>query len=233
MNESLVIRLSGKPVMKVAAPKCAAVKKKKATVPKVKDSSQSVQSNPPKAFDEVKNLHGMHKMYVKLANNLTDNRNTAPAAKILRKDTSLGTSSGSEAKSTLIRRRSIAPKEERIDYCSRKYDIQIPNVPYESRSITLAGDSMDNTSNYTETDRADGSYKNFLDEEIETVIVSLEEELSTLNDQYHNLISSSLVQSPSQPSSQHAGDLMVVIQKLHKKREQIQALRSPSSAKFR
>ena len=233
VNESLVIRLSGKPVTKIAAPKCGAIKKKKVPVSKVKDVSQNVQSNQPTSFDEVKNLHGMHKMYVKLANNLTDNRNIASAAKVLRKESSPGNSNVKEVKSTLIRGRNVMPKDDRIEYGSRNYEVQIPNVASEGRSIILADVSMDNTGNYTESDRTDGGYKNFLDEEIDTVIVSLEEELSTLNDQYHSLISSSLVQTPSQPSSQHAGDLMAVIQKLHKKREQIKALRSPSLIKFR
>jgi hypothetical protein len=59
------------------------------------------------------------------------------------------------------------------------------------------------------------------------VIASLEDEFSVLNEQYRHLLLSVQVKSPS-AETLHAEELVSVIQRLHKKGEQLRALKSPS-----
>jgi hypothetical protein len=62
---------------------------------------------------------------------------------------------------------------------------------------------------------------------LQQVIASLEEEFSQLNEHYRGLLSSVKTQSASSESRQ-AEELVAVIQKLHKKGEQLRALKSPT-----
>lgn len=66
--------------------------------------------------------------------------------------------------------------------------------------------------------------------DIQDVISSLEDEFDSLNQQYRNLLGSVQSEDTSNDTTARAEELISVIQKLHKKGEQLRALKSPMKA---
>ena len=64
-------------------------------------------------------------------------------------------------------------------------------------------------------------------EGLQSVILSLEEEFLVLNDQYRSLLSSIKLQSPANEVQQEE-ELVNIIQRLHRKGEQLRNLKSPT-----
>ena len=62
--------------------------------------------------------------------------------------------------------------------------------------------------------------------EVDDVILSLEEEFSDLNDQYRSMISSAHAQSTPHLETKQTDDFVSVIKKLHRKGEQLRALKT-------
>lgn len=236
VNESLVARLSGKSVSsKAVSPKLAATtKKKKSPAPsqqKAQASNRVAESTKTPAFDDVQNLHGMHKMYVKIAESIMDTKSLNSTRKIPT-PASEGDVIGSQGKSsTLLKSRKIQLKGSQNDdrsVLNSSYDVQIPSVLFENRHPSLNDEFMVNEGNSLANISSYGrGLKSYQNSDIEDVILSLEEEFSTLNDQYRSLLSSAQALSPSSAEIKQGDDLVAVIQKLHRKGEQLRALKSP------
>jgi hypothetical protein len=204
VNESLVVRLSGKPLPKGVS-KPSLKKKKTVALPRAASMSTVSQSasrptSATKAADDVKNLHNMHKMYVDLASSITN----PSIGKKVKKATSV-IADGE------IERNTKAPTMIK----SKKNDsIRIPSVSFDNRY-------------QEENDMSFNSQGARSKGDLQGVIASLEDEFSILNEQYRHLLSSVQAQSPS-AETLHAEELVSVIQRLHKKGEQLRALKSPS-----
>ena len=225
VNESLVVRLSGKPFVKEATLKNGIAKKKKTTVASTKIAPPtSIIDSRRVSFDEAKNLHGMHKMYVKLARGVRDTASHNPVGKT--------GGSGNQSKSaTLIGSRKILTKGSfKIDNDTYNdtYDIEIPSVLYDTRHQEPNDDSIYNDGQHSFSSRrytSDFKGPAPQNREVEDVILSLEEEFSDLNDQYRTLISSAHAQSSLPLETKQTDDFVSVIKKLHRKGEQLRALK--------
>jgi hypothetical protein len=228
VNESLVGMLSGKP-LKMSTPKRIHKKKSITNSPPKGDIHNSKGSMP--GFDDTKNLHGMHKMYVKLANSITDLDSPDSARKIIRKPTSDGDIGMNRLKSsTLLKSRKIQGKSESRDdsnVLNNTYDIQVPSVSFEMKHPNVDEDSLNNNiQNNWNGNRFDGEYTGLKSGDIKDVIESLEMEFSNLNDQYRALLVSAQAKTYFVGGNDQADDLVAMIQKLHVKREQLRALKS-------
>lgn len=199
-----MVRLSGKPLPKGVS-KPLLKKKKMVTLPRAASMSTVSQtaSRPIasiKAADDVKNLHSMHKMYVDLAQSIT---NPSVGKKIRKSTGSISTGD--------VEKNMKAPTMIK----SKKNDsIRIPTVSFDNRY------QEENDMSFN----SQGAARNKGD--LQGVITSLEDEFSVLNEQYRHLLLSVQVQSPS-VETLHAEELVSVIQRLHKKGEQLRALKSP------
>lgn len=225
VNESLVVRLSGKPLSKGPAQKGSLIRKKKVPSQTQNKSPVPVQvplrlsASAQGALNDVKNLHGMHKMYVDLAHSITD-PNTSTVKKV-RRASSGGDIVGKQLKSsssTLIRNKKSQGQQS---YDDDSVNVRIPSVTFDR----YANEESFNDGQYLNTSHST-VFRSTQNGDLQGVITSLEEEFVQLNDQYRSLLSTVQTQSPSVESSQ-AEDLVAVIQKLHKKGEQLRALKSP------
>jgi hypothetical protein len=232
VNESLVVRLSGKPFIKEITLKNGAAKKKKTIVASTKIAPPTPSADPRRvSFDEAKNLHGLHRMYVKLARGVSDATGNDTAEKIVKPTRAV--SSGNQMKSaTLIgSRKAQENRSIKSDYDTYNdtYDIHIPSVIYEPRHREANEDSVYNDGQHSfSSSRYSTEFKGPQPQnrDVEDVILSLEEEFSDLNDQYRSLISSAHAQSSSHLETKQADDFVAVIKKLHRKGEQLRALKT-------
>ena len=223
VNESLVVRLSGKVLPKGPSPKGAMVRKKKVPPPSQRPSVPvqvplRLSASAQGALNDVKNLHGMHKMYVDLARSITD---PSPSAmkKVRRASSGGGEIVGKQLRSSSTLMRS--KKSQGPSYDDDSVNVRIPSVSFDRHDNNESvGDGHFNTSHSMAFESTSGG-------DLQGVIASLEEEFVQLNDQYRSLLSTVQMQPRSVESSQ-AEDLVAVIQKLHKKGEQLRALKSPS-----
>jgi hypothetical protein len=228
VNASLVARLSGKP-LKMSTPKRIQKKKSAANSPPKGDIHNPTGSMPD--FDDTKNLHGMHKMYVKLANSITDVDSPNTMRKIIRKPSSDGNIGMNRLKSsTLLKSRKIQGKSASGDDSSilnNTYDIQVPSVSFEMKHPYVDEDSVDDSvQKIGNGNRFDGEYTGLKSGDIKDVIESLEMEFSNLNDQYRTLLVSAQAKTYFIGGNEQSDDLVAMIQKLHVKREQLRALKS-------
>lgn len=227
VNESLVARLSGKP-LKVSTPKRIQKKKSTATSPPKADIHNSKSLLPD--FYDTKNLHGMHKMYVQLANSITDTDSPNSVRKVIRNPASGGEIGMNHLKSsTLLKSRKIQSKLASKDDSSilnKSYDILVPSVSFETQRPNVEDAVNNSDKNIGNGNRFDGEYTGLKSGNIKDVIESLEMEFSTLNDQYRALLVSAQAKTYFVAGNDQADDLVAMIQKLHVKREQLRALKS-------
>ena len=221
VNESLVVRLSGKPLPKGSQLKATTVKKKKVVAQPQSRSTIPLRlsASAQGALNDVKNLHGMHKMYVDLAHSITDPHATISLKKV-RRSSSSGEVTGKQLKSsTLIKSKKIQGERSYEESNSNgNMNVRIPYVTRQNNDESIYDGQNLSTSQ-------SGGFRSTQNGDLQVVINSLEEEFEVLNDQYHNLLTS--VQSQSSSEATHAEGLVAVIQKLHKKGEQLRALKSP------
>lgn len=243
VNESLVVRLSGKPLVKgqIQPSQATATKKKKvipqhtpkASVPtkaSLRERSQTVSNSTPETtFDDVKNLHGMHKMYVNLVHSITDSHVPKILRKVRRASTGGEVTGRQLNSSTMIRSKKLLSQDDHQNNDDDTYindiSVRIPSISTENRY----SDESINNGQFSNTNNS-GNFGTTLYEnnsDLQRLIVSLEEEFDLLNSDYRHLLGSVQAQSSSADSSL-ADELVIVIQKLHKKGEQLRALKSTS-----
>lgn len=227
VNESLVGRLSGKS-LKISTPK--RTEKKKITA----NSSSTVDIHNSKSplpnFDDTKNLHGMHKMYVKLANSIS----VTGSPNSVRKKLPTASSDGDieincPKSSTLLKSRKIRGRSTpntNSDTLNRSYDIHVPSISFEIQRPNVDEDSTNSVQNVGNGNRLGGEYTGLKSGNIKNVVESLEIEFATLNDQYRALLISAQAKTYFVAGNDQADDLVAMIQKLHIKREQLRALKS-------
>lgn len=232
VNESLVVRLSGKPFMKETTLKNGAAKKTKTRVASTKISPPTPAADPRRvSFDEAKNLHGMHRMYLKLAGGVRDAAGNDTVEKIVKPTRAGGGGNQMKSATLMGSRKALQNRSIKNDYDTYNdtYDIQIPSVIYEPRHREVNEDSVSNDGQHSiSSSRYSTEFKGLQpqNQDVEDVILSLEEEFSDLNDQYRRLISSAHAQSSSHLETKQADDFVSVIKKLHRKGEQLRALKT-------
>lgn len=277
VNESLVIRLSGKPIPKNSS--LASTKKKK-NVPQqlpraaytstfsqlasngvtansniTPGNSHEEKSSVVAAAQDAEHLHNIHRMYVDLARNITEKHNEMSENENF--DTNgKGSRSGFQS--------AYEPGSGSGSQISqRKKEINGQNSRGQSPNKVNPSVSFYNNDNYNNVNKNDIDINyNYGDENLKEkeerhnyddsfhgnysasfiggsgntpnrpsglqgVISTLEEEFITLNDQYRYLLSTIKAQSPSQEIEKEE-ELVSIIQKLHKKGEQLRSLKSPT-----
>lgn len=278
VNESLVIRLSGKPVLKNST--SIATKKKKSAnqqlpraaytstfsqvasagaYPKNNVSTGSTvginegKSSITAAAEDAETLHNMHKMYVNLARNITEknigmfenegesfNNGRGPGS-------TNGTGSlMSQRRNENDRHNSDAQTQNKMissfsHYNDNNYDNtnQNGNGNGNGNRNNKNYDDNENSNNEGRYDFNDSFHGNYSSSIIgvgstpnrptglEGLITTLEEEFTVLNGQYRSLLSTIKAESPSK-EIQKEQELVSIIQKLHKKGEQLRSLKSPT-----
>ena len=236
VNESLVVRLSGKPLTKAPtqSSKTTVIKKKKVPVQHSSRATTSTQtasnSTTNTTFDDVKNLHGMHKMYVNLAHTITAPLVPSTLKKV-RGASSGGVVTGKVLNSsTLMRNKKNQSPDDHVNYndesSTTNVSVRIPSIFMDNRFNV---DESMTDGQYSNTSHSGnfGTTRHGQNSDIEGLITSLEEEFNMLNVDYRHLLELAQAQ-PSTTESSLADDLVAVIQKLHKKGEQLRALKAPN-----
>lgn len=164
-------------------------------------------------IDELRNLH---KIYSKLTMGINDNIND---------------NSGSEEDRPVPRK--AAPKNISIDVKEASVKSQtksskpiVHHIPSAKPSSIQRKENFE----YNERPTASLKYQSSIDasDDLKNVISSLEEEFNVLNKQYHRLLSTVNNDSSTSVETVQADELVNVIQKLHKKGEQLRHLKSPN-----
>lgn len=245
VNETLICQISGKRIssIKGASTKLTSAKKKKKKVTVPKAATKSTASNDAKvaagtakkrsvSLDRTaasrsiidttpsrSELLGMHEMYVQLANSITGNsRNTSKLSSGNKAKKTMGKSSGD----TQMRRRKLAKKREEEKLMTSSQDAVVGLEDFEKKYMTPSSSATFQSSHVVSA--LDSTSSSLNQSELQALINSLEEEFEGLNAQYQRILSLSN-EKKSEESSQ---ELVSVIQRLHKKGEQLRALKSPS-----
>jgi len=152
-------------------------------------------------------------MYAKLAHTINDE---GKKKKITKKvslktvdDNEINTSINT-ANNKVVTRLSLKKKNDNI-------------APSNSLRIPTPSSSLDFDNYYSSQPNNMRYNNNSSGSDLKDVISSLEEEFDALNSQYRKLLSSSTIDS----ETEQADELVNVIQKLHKKGEQLRSLKSP------
>lgn len=230
VNEALVAQLSGKSLQSIVS-KSKLIKKrpssapKKSVVPNVATHS-TVSFNESRASkydtrrqnqmvpvrtDEIQQLQALHKMYKNKVSDLTGDKKK----KIIKKatnNTELMVKTGGVKHTTRLgkKKNDLKNKSEETNYIK---------IPTQTVSFDSLLKSTENNSPVIEFKKSPVK-----DYDLQGVIASLESEFDSLNRQYRLLLSD--VQSNSDRAPE-ADELVEVIQKLHKKGEQLRNLKSP------
>ncbi len=232
VNEALVSKITGQEIHPTKQSiKKNTLNKKKGTVfvPRVASvvtnnmvAGRAVkydQRNLSSSFDNThdnansaEQLKKLNKMYAKLAHTINDE---GKKKKITKKvslktvdDNEINTSINT-ANNKVVTRLSLKKKNDNIS-------------PSNSVRIPTPSSSLD-FDNYYSSQSNNMRYNNSSGSDLKDVISSLEEEFDALNSQYRKLLSSSTIDS----ETEQADELVNVIQKLHKKGEQLRSLKSP------
>ena len=236
VNESLVERLSGKPLVKAPtqSSKTTMIKKKK--VPVQHSSRATVPTQTPSisttstTFDDVKNLHGMHKMYVNLAHSITEPLLPSTLKKGRRASTGGAVTGKVLNSSTLIRSKKNQSQDDHVNYndesSTTNVSVRIPSTFSDNR-FTVDESMIDGQFSNTSHSGNFGTTRHVNNSDLQGLITSLEEEFNMLDTDYRHLLEQAQAQ-PSTAESSLANDLVAVIQKLHRKGEQLRALKSPN-----
>jgi uncharacterized coiled-coil protein SlyX len=172
-------------------------------------------------------LRGMHQMYVNIAKNvLGENSLKSEPVTSRRRSSSAG-----KKKDTAMKQRIEKVKKSKkvddstyaLDNFECKYGIALngnAHTSYDSLDNSFTRELFD-----TKISSDDNDHTRVSSEEFKSLIASLEEEFAELNNQYHSILSSS--DSQRQNGEKTSEQLVSVIQKLHKKGEQLRALKSP------
>jgi hypothetical protein len=197
-----------------------------------------------------KELLGMHEMYVNLANSITGKPNKA-VSKISASGigsvsgsgssgtgTKIKKSIGKSSKDTQMRRRIIGQREREeeggeeesvLTGASVFSDVNVNLEEFEKKYMTGASPATPGaaaTSSHNHGLAMSLSSPGMLQPELKGLIKSLEEEFESLNDQYQRILQHSGDKNRS--STDTSQELVSVIQRLHKKGEQLRALQSPT-----
>ena len=196
--------------------------------------------------EDALNLHNIHRMYVDLAKNITDKNNGI-------KDNHDNMNGNNGNGSDNGRGLTSSQKKKEMDRQSYNGDSYTPNrIPMVSFDDNGNGNGNNGNGNngngngrYDGEDSFNGNYSaSFIagsytpnnnprgsgsGSGLQGVIYSLEEEFTALNDQYRSLLSSIKGNSPgSSLEIMKEEELVSIIQKLHKKGEQLRSLKSPN-----
>ena len=272
VNESLVVRLSGKPIPK----NLTAIKRKKNVLhnsqnyreiplPRAAYTSTAIHeasTNPlsmKQAAEDAQNLHNIHRMYVDLARNITEKHDKHERSERYdrneRNERSRSSSRDKGSRMSERKKERDASSPHRVPFISSDYSGS-GNNGNNGNSSNGHGRNGNNGSghgsnvkydmdesfngNYSSsfigggnTPYAAGDMRSSLpanspsQEGLQSVILSLEEEFLVLNDQYRSLLSSIKSQSPANEVQQEE-ELVNIIQRLHRKGEQLRNLKSPT-----
>jgi chromosome segregation ATPase len=233
VNEALVSKITGQEIHPTKQSiKKNTLNKKKGTVfvPRVASvvtnnmvAGRAVkydQRNLSSSFDNTNDnansaeqLKKLNKMYAKLAHTINDE---GKKKKITKKvslktvdDNEINTSINT-ANNKVVTRLSLKKKNDNI-------------APSNSVRIPTPSSSLDFDNYYSSQPNNMRYNNNSSGSDLKDVISSLEEEFDALNSQYRKLLSSSTIDS----ETEQADELVNVIQKLHKKGEQLRSLKSP------
>jgi hypothetical protein len=182
-----------------------------------------------------KELLGMHEMYVNLANSITG-KTTKTVSKISGSGGKIKKSIGKSSTDTQMRRRIIEQNigvDDESMLTSGTADVGEVKVnledfekkymtPGSTGASTSATVSAHMTSHVVPTPGI--SSPGLQQPELKGLINSLEEEFESLNDQYQRILQT----SNNKKSEDTSQELVSVIQRLHKKGEQLRALKSPT-----
>ena len=166
--------------------------------------------NVGRALDEAESLQQMHKMYVDLAQNITQASSSSSAGVGRHRPASApggrvgGDDGGNDA---------------HHDPSYQQHQQQHQHQPFAFGSALRGANGSS----------GDGGRQRG---DLQGIINSMEEEFNVLNAQYRRLLAAVQAQSPSVDSSQ-AEELVDIIQRLHSKGEQLRALKTPSPAPVR
>jgi hypothetical protein len=219
VNETLVNQLSQRGVTSSASPRVpstsAAKKKRSLSAPRMAPNSDpapiakstkdkkpvsKVSSSKAMSGTGTGGLHDMHEMYVSLAKQITGKESAGLAQP------------GKKKRITSMKQRALKGKSTP------------PPLPTPD-DYSYASSTMDSLSR-----RSVGSYPPprppTATHELQGVIQSLEEEFELLNRQYQHLLQPKLGSSPAYGQEERSRELVSVIQRLHKKGEQLRALRT-------
>ncbi len=160
-------------------------------------------------------LKKLNKMYAKLAHTINDEgkkKKTTKKVSLKSVDDSAINTSINTSNNKPVTRLSLKKKNDNI---SPGNSVRIP-TPSSSLDFDNYYSSHSNNMRYNNSSNNNSN-------DLKDVISSLEEEFDALNSQYRKLLSSSTIDS----ETQQADELVNVIQKLHKKGEQLRSLKSP------
>lgn len=248
MNQSLVEQLSGK--SKAASGTTKTTKPTKVQVPRVANiqtvastANQSKKHSSERTVvvksDEVTELQKLHKMFATIAQSILDKKEvTTKAAEDVAKPAKLNKTgiNSSQGKTTRIRRKSTSSVDRRL---SSDHVFGVDLVDKTSNAIKFpVMTTYDDISYSNSVSRQNASpLRNSItsinngSNDIHSVISSLEQEFESLNHQYKRLLNSNQYDDTgsvlNENESTRAEELINVIQKLHKKGEQLRSLKSP------
>ena len=273
VNESLVIRLSGKPIPKTSSTNST---KKKKNIPQqlpraaytstfsqiasngvtannnmIPGTLREEKSSLVTAAQDAEHLHQIHRMYVDLARNITEKHKGMSENDQFNtngKESRSGLESTYEPGSLINQREKEISRQNLSGQAPSKMN---PSVSFHNNDNynNVNKNDIDNNYNYGDGNMKEREDKHNFDDSfhgnysasfiggsgntpnrpsgIQGVISSLEEEFITLNDQYRHLLSSIKTQ-PSSQEIEKEEELVAIIQKLHKKGEQLRSLKSPT-----
>jgi hypothetical protein len=179
-----------------------------------------------------KELLGMHEMYVSLANSITGRTGKVSKISGSGSGSKIKKSVGKSSKETPMRRRIIKQQQQREEeeennnsLLTSSYTTDVGLQEFEKKYMTpSAPHSTPSPSSMLATSTLSSPSPGLNQPELRALINSLEEEFEGLNAQYQRI----LTLSNGKKSEDTSQELVSVIQRLHKKGEQLRALKSPT-----
>jgi hypothetical protein len=207
VNESLLKQLSGKTTMKK---KVISENNSKTKLSSTKSSNRGITNLLKKdaGVIDTTQLQGMHEMYKTLAKSIVKGTTVTSSKKKLKTRISKKKKEDDEKTTKNL---SNNERDSSVYSDARKsVKIHIPKAEF-TRDISFAEEDEKPSHNYQD------------------VISSLENEFDELNDQYRRLLNSASRAPASHAAAEvfRSDDLVEVIEKLHRKGEQLRAIKSP------
>lgn len=231
VNESLLRQLSGRPVIRTTKKTAAsAMKTNPLKVSAAKNASGKISKllQSDAGTVNVGQLTGMHEMYKTLAKSIVSGGISAKKSekKTVKKTRMSKKKADSEMKTKVKTNVSstpaVAPMMFADSNVGKRVNIRLPSAS----SVSYDHDTSLVDRSFGGTEPGTGDYQD--------VISSLENEFDELNEQYRHLLSSaSMPTSHNSNASFHSDQLVDVIQKLHRKGEQLRSVKSPSRSTSR
>ena len=208
----------------------AAVRRQQLATKKTIEASRSLVEGEKTSKKE---LLGMHEMYVNLANSITGKKsNTNKVASTAGKTRKAIGKSSADTKMRL-RNAELHERGDDVDSLITSHsaftedDVKLNLDDFEKKYMLSSSTPTRSISHYVH-DHGHDTSPGLSQPELKGLIKSLEEEFEGLNDQYQRLLNRT--HDSSKSSADTSQELVSVIQRLHKKGEQLRALKSPTKS---